>query len=138
MFQVDMNPIISIPIVKVDDENNFIVKADQMLLLNKDLQVVSQKFQRILQRKFEGLEKLPKKLENWYDLTFADFIKELKKKKIVISLEEDVKWEDYFLPEQQKALEIKAQINQTDKEIDAMVYELYDLTDEEIAIIEND
>ena len=41
-----------------------------------------------------------------------------------------------FLPEQQKALEIKAQINQTDKEIDAMVYELYDLTDEEIQIIE--
>ena len=30
-----------------------------------------------------------------------------------------------------------SQITKTDKEIDAMVYELYDLTDEEIAIIEN-
>ena len=45
------------------------------------------------------------------------------------------KW-NIYLPEQQKALEIKAQINQTDKEIDAMVYELYDLTDEEIRIVE--
>ena len=97
----------------------------------------SSKFQRILQRKFEGLEKLPKKLENWHELTFADFIKELKKKKIVLSFEEEGKWEDYFLPEQQKALEIKAQIIKTDKEIDAMVYELYGLTDKEIAIIEN-
>ena len=55
-----------------------------------------------------------------------------------LSLVEEGKWEDYFLPEQKKALEIKAKINQTDKEIDAMVYELYGLTDEEIAIIENE
>jgi len=61
----------------------------------------------------------------------------LKKKKIVLSLEDEGKWEDYFLPEQQKALEIKAQITKTDKEIDAMVYELYGLTDEEISIVEN-
>ena len=126
--------------IKVADKQTqepLIEKAEQMLSLNKDLQEVSSKFQRTLQRKFENLEKLPKKLENWYELTFADFIKELKKKKIVLSFEEEGKWEDYFLPEQQKALEIKAQITKTDKEIDAMVYELYDLTDEEIAIVEN-
>lgn len=55
----------------------------------------------------------------------------------MLSFEEEGKWEDYFLPEQQKAQEIKAQITKTDKEIDAMVYDLYDLTDEEIAIVEN-
>ena len=96
------------------------------------------KFQRTLQRKFEGLDKLPKKLENWYELTFTDFVKELKKKKIKLSLRDEAEWEDYFLLEQQKAIEIKAQITKTDKKIDAMVYELYGLTDEEIAIIEND
>ena len=95
------------------------------------------KFQRTLKRKFENLEKLPKKLENWYELTFADFVKELKKKKIKLSLIEEAEWEDYFIKEQEKALEIKAQITKTDKEIDAMVYRLYDLTDDEIAIIEN-
>lgn len=96
------------------------------------------KFQRTLQRNFDGLDKLPKKLENWYELTFIDFVKELKKKKIKLSLTEEAEWEDYFIKEQQKAIEIKAQITKTDKEIDAMVYELYGLTDEEIAIIEND
>ena len=31
---------------------------------------------------------------------------------------------------------LKAQINQTDKEIDQMIYQLYELTDEEIKIVE--
>lgn len=64
------------------------------------------------------------------------FINELKKKKIELSFEEEGKWEDYFLSEQEKAVAIKSQIHQTDKEIDAMVYKLYDLTEMEIQIVE--
>lgn len=110
-------------------------KADQMLSLNKDLQESSSKFQRTLQRKFE-LDNLPKKLENWYELTFAEFVKELAKKKVKLSLSEESEWEDYFLQEQQKAVAIKNEIDATDKEIDRMVYELYGLTEEEIEIVE--
>jgi predicted CopG family antitoxin len=113
-------------------------KVNQILSSNKNLQEASSKFQRTLQRKFKELDKLSKRLENWYELTFSDFIKELKKKKIKLSLAEEAEWEEYFLIEQQKCLEIKKQIDATDKEIDNMVYKLYDLTDEEITIIEND
>ena len=138
-FRFKTNYLKPFPLPEISENSDLMIdNVNQILSSNKNLQEVSSKFQRTLQRKFEGLEKLPKKLENWYELTFADFIKELKKKKIVLSFEEETRWEDYFLPEQQKALEIKSQINQTDKEIDTMVYELYDLTDEEIAIIEND
>jgi len=137
-FRFKTNYLKPFPLPEISENLNLMIEnVNQILSSNKNLQEVSSKFQRILQRKLEGLEKLPKKLENWYELTFADFIKELKKKKIVLSFDDEGKWEDYFLPEQQKALEIKAQINQTDKEIDAMVYDLYDLTDEEIAIVEN-
>ena len=111
--------------------------TDKMLSLNKELQETSQKFIRTIQRKFEALDKLSRKLENWYELTYAEFIKELKKKKIVLSLGEEAEWEDYFLAEQQKAIALKTQIDLTDKEIDAMVYELYGLTEEEINIVEN-
>jgi len=128
---------IPIPDILNISQTEFIVKVDLMLLLIEELQDASKKFQRTLQRNLESLEKLSKKLENWHELTFTDFVKELKKKKIVLSFEDEGKWEDYFLPEQQKALEIKAQITKTDKEIDAMVYELYGLTDEEISIVEN-
>jgi hypothetical protein len=43
----------------------------------------------------------------------------------------------YFEQEQTKANTIQQTITQTDKEIDAMVYKLYELTDEEIEIVEN-
>ncbi len=45
---------------------------------------------------------------------------------------------ELFEENKKKALELKSQIDRTDKEIDRMVYELYGLTDEEeIQIIEN-
>jgi hypothetical protein len=43
---------------------------------------------------------------------------------------------DLFDGNKKKALELKAEIDKTDKEIDGMVYELYELTEEEIAIVE--
>lgn len=108
-----------------------------MLSLNKNLQELYSKFQRNLQREFEQIDKLSKKLESWYELSYADFLKELKKKKVELSLSQKAEWEDYFLSEQQKATTIKSQIETTDKEIDTMVYELYGLSEEEIEIVEN-
>jgi hypothetical protein len=126
-------PLVEIPII---DQQPFIEKADQMLSLNKDLQDQSQKFQRTIQRKF-NLEDLPKKLQDWYLLSYADFIKELAKKKVKLTLSEEAEWEDYFMQESKKALDLKAQIDATDKAIDTMVYELYGLSEEEIGIVEN-
>jgi type I restriction-modification system DNA methylase subunit len=124
--------------ISENEQTPFVQKTDNILSFYKNLINSSNKFKRTLKRKFESLEKLSKKLENWHELTFMDFVKELKKRKIKLSLTEEAEWEDYFLVEQQKAIEIKAQITKLDKEIDVMVYELYGLTDEEIAIIEND
>ena len=126
-----------IPELSKLEQQPFITKGKQMLLLNKGLQEGSAKFQRTLQREFEQLYKLSNKLENWYELNYADFLKELKKKKIELSLSQKAEWEDYFLAEQQKAVHLQNQITSTDKEIDAMVYELYGLSEEEIAIVEN-
>lgn len=133
------NPITNrIPIPKNLNQQPFVEKADQMLSLNKELQEVSAKFQRNLQREF-SLEALSKKLQNWYELSFADFLKELSKSKgsRPLGLSEKAEWEDYFLQEQQKAISIKSKIEQTDAAIDQMVYELYGLTEEEIEIVEN-
>ncbi|NJL59732.1 MAG: hypothetical protein HC887_08915, partial [Desulfobacteraceae bacterium] len=51
-------------------------------------------------------------------------------------LKDRKEWQDYFPEHQNKALEIKAIIDKTDREIDRMVYALYGLTDEEIKIVE--
>ena len=127
-------PLVNIPLEK---QQPFIEKADKMLSLNRELQDLSQKFQRMLLRKFD-LEKLSTKLQEWYLLDFSDFIKELKRLKVKLSLSQESEWEEYFLGEKSKAIAVDSEIKNTDKEIDSMVYKLYDLTDEEIKIIEEE
>jgi type I restriction-modification system DNA methylase subunit len=117
-------------ISKVGELSNIMSK------LNIHFFEASNKFQRSLQREF-SLETLSKKLQNWYELSYAEFLKELTKAKVNLSLSQKAEWEDYFLAEQQKAVSIKSQIDQTDKEIDQMVYNLYGLTEEEIEIVES-
>jgi type I restriction-modification system DNA methylase subunit len=125
---------IPIKIESIENQNKYEHKVDLILTLSKDLQEQSHRFQRTIQRKFE-LEDLPKKLQDWYKLPYSEFIKELAKKKVKLSLSQEAEWEDYFIQESKKALDLKSKIDQTDKEIDRMVYELYGLTQEEIQII---
>ncbi len=124
-----------IPEINISVQQDFITESEKMISFTEYFKEQSQKFQRTLQRKFE-LQDLPKKLEEWYLLSYSDFIKELAKKKIKLSLAEEAEWEEYFNSEAKKTLELKNTIDATDKEIDQLVYKLYDLTEEEIAIVE--
>ncbi len=125
-----------------ENQQPFIGKAELMLSLNKELQEKKQYFyDEILS---DGkIEKLTKKLKNFNELTFDEFIKEYAKKaKIKISNKSEkaklaIVWRDYFEEEKQKLNNIQTQINITDKEIDQMVYKLYELTSKEISIIED-
>jgi hypothetical protein len=128
-----------IPVPNTNNELSSLVEI--MLSLNKNLQEQSQKFQRTIQRRFYlTMEHAPLplsiKLQNWYLLDYKEFIAELSKQKIKLSLADEAEWEEYFLSESKKVQAIKAEIDKTDKEIDAMVYQLYELTDEEIKIVE--
>lgn len=123
--------------ISLEAQQPFIEKADKMLSLNKDLQEKVSSFQRLLIRKFE-LEKLSTKLQDWYLLEFSEFIKELKKLKIKLSLKEEMEWEEIFIEKKEEVEKVKNEIEITDKEIDRMVYELYGLNEEEIRIIEGD
>ena len=122
--------------IKSINQQPFIEKADKMLSLNKNFQELSQKFQRMIVREF-GLEKISTKLQNWYLLNFAEFIKELSKVKMKLNLSQKADWEDYFIAEKSKAETLNNEITKTDKEIDRMVYELYGLNEEEIRIVES-
>jgi len=82
------------------------------------------------------IDKLSRKLQSWHELTFRQFLKELKKKKVELTLSEEAEWMEYFNEQKAKADELKAQIVQTDQEIDGMVYELYGLGEEEVKVVE--
>lgn len=109
------------------------VLASKRAQLTSELQAAVTKFQRTIIRRF-NLPDLPLKLQEWHQLSFAEFTKELAKKNVKLTLAEEVEWEDYFAAEAQKAQTIKSEILKTDREIDQMVYESYGLTEEEIKI----
>ena len=121
--------------ISLKEQQQFIEKANKILTLNKEFQEILQKFQRMIMREF-SLEKISTKLQNWYLLNFAEFIKELSKVKVKLNLSQKADWEDYFIAEKSKAETLNNEITKTDKEIDRMVYELYGLSEEEIEIIE--
>ena len=117
-------------------DGEIVALADKMLTLNAELQ---QKVSRFLRRITEtyNLEKTTAALETFYTLSFSDFVKELGKQKVKLTLVQKDELEDYFNAYQSECQSLKTAIATTDHEIDRMVYALYGLTDEEIAVIEN-
>ena len=76
------------------------------------------------------------RLERFEELEFKQFLSELAKQKINLSLKQQDEWEEYFNEYKTECCNFVNQIDATDKEIDKMVYALYGLTEEEIKIIE--
>ncbi|MCP4482397.1 MAG: restriction endonuclease subunit M, partial [bacterium] len=103
--------------------------------LNKQLQTKKTKFLTRIKDNL-SIPKITKKLDTFYIHDFKTFISELKKQKIDLSLKEQDEWNEYFNDYKAEINELQTKIQTTDKEIDAMVYKLYDLTDEEIEVIE--
>ena len=106
-----------------------------MLFLNKVFQTDKDNFLQTL-REEKSLLKLSRKLQNFHNMEFDEFKKELRKKKVKFSLgTENNEWREYFEKTKEKINHLQIQIDKTDKIIDKMVYELYKLNEEEIKII---
>ncbi|MEL1246487.1 Eco57I restriction-modification methylase domain-containing protein [Flavobacterium helocola] len=136
--KIKVNELKNLPIQKADSKTieNLSVASVLMIEKNKTLQQLQAKVINMLQRDY-GLEKPTKKLETWYELSLQSFFAELAKAKIVLSAVQKDEVQEYFETYQKQAVETKNQIIATDKQIDAMVYELYGLNEEEIEIVEN-
>jgi len=138
-IELRVNQVKELPIPKIpiEIEEYFIIKADLMLELNKKLQTTKQNFYNEL-----GLDKLSNKLQKFEELEFDEFVREFTKaKKIKFAdklAERNFKndWSALFENDKKEVLQIQNQINITDYEIDQMVYKLYDLSDDEIKIVE--
>ena len=117
------------------DQQPFIELADKMLTLNKDLQAKRARFLRRLQDNLLEV-KITGTLETFDSLDFAGFVAELKKQKIKLTLVQQDEWEEYFNAYKTECLSIKTEIENTDKEIDKMVYELYGLSEDEVKVVE--
>jgi len=109
--------------------------ADKVHGLINDL---NQKRNKFLKRLFDNFPKikLSNKLENFHELEYSEFINELFKQKIKLSLATQDEWDDYFISYKAEILKINEEIEETDKEINKKTFEIYCLTEEEIKIVE--
>lgn len=83
--------------------------------------------------------RLNAKLTDWATLDFKAFHGEVKKLfKQPIPLAERDAWQTRFEADKQRAQELATEITHCERAIDAEVYRLFNLTPEEIALIEND
>ncbi|MGI8669125.1 MAG: Eco57I restriction-modification methylase domain-containing protein [Aridibacter sp.] len=126
--------------IEIENQQPFIEKADKILTKSENLKSENNKFLTYLQSQFP-IEKFSKKLQNWHELEFGEFINELNKAinktdggKLTKS--DEMEWMELFETKKEIAQAIKSEIDKTDGEIDQMVYELYGLTDDEITIVE--
>ncbi|MFC2952288.1 Eco57I restriction-modification methylase domain-containing protein [Marinicaulis aureus] len=82
--------------------------------------------------------KLTTKLKEWWTLPdFASFRKEVKKAfKSDIPLSERSAWEDWITRERAKIFQLGSEITQIEANIDKIVYGLFELTEDEVALLE--
>lgn len=134
-FKINELSIFPIPNATQEQQDELATLVDRMLILNRDLQSKRARFLRRLQDNMPEI-KVTGALETFDSLDFAGFVAELKKQKIKLSLVQQDEWEEYFAQYKSALNDISAQIATTDKEIDARVYALYGLTEEEIKVVE--
>ncbi len=151
--QVKIMYIDPLPVKKIDDSLKliFIELVNTILKLNVTQNKIASSFISFASKQYK-FHSVTRKLKIWFELDFNIFIKELNKviksnNKILISEDkepissltkkDEFEWLELFEENKKKAQDLQAQINQIEKEIDTMVYELYGLTQEEIEIVEN-
>ena len=133
------NPVTSkIPIPPNNDKliDIIIKKSEKLYECYLELNKVKNKFFNRVKYHFEGI-KINKTLNNYETLEFNMFSKQLKKQKFKLSLKKEEEWEDYFTYSQNSCLNIESELNELEHDINNLIYDLYGLTPEEIAIIEN-
>ena len=96
------------------------------------LNKATNQFQTVLNSEF-GFEKWPTKLKEWWTLDFASFIVHSKMKMTLSQKDELFHLFGKYQP-QLSALDVE--IKSLDRRIDQLVYRLYNLTPEEIALVE--
>ena len=136
--RLDANKMATLPIRKIDEnlKAEFVVFAEKITESTAIFQKKSTQFQKLLQSNFSNLL-INKKLEMWSELTFGELKKELEKQKNVLPLKQQMEWQQLFEEEKAVIQQLSADIKSTDQAIDKLVYALYELTAEEIQIIEN-
>ncbi|MDR1478565.1 MAG: Eco57I restriction-modification methylase domain-containing protein [Planctomycetaceae bacterium] len=132
---IGVNELSMVPICDTQHKQPFIKFADQIQSLHEKIKSIRQSFLERLTDNFDNI-KITRPLTLFDQLQFKQILSELKKQKIIIPLNKQSEWKEFFIDCQKQYNNTRNQITETDRKINQFVYELYGLTDEEIKIVE--
>jgi desulfoferrodoxin (superoxide reductase-like protein) len=116
--------------LNIEEQKPFIKKANIMLNLNKELHEKTTDFISWIKLTYNP-KKINTKLKTLYKLSEQDFFEELKKQKVKLDYNEYTNLKKGW----QELKDLHNKIDDTDREIDNMVFDLYGLTTEERKIV---
>lgn len=141
-LQIDKDPLMKFPLIKPTDD--IILKLS---ILVENIQNIRLSINQIINKFNSYLSKilyseLSSKLQNWHKLDFEDFISELNKitknrNGNKLSKSDEMDWMDIYEIKKTDIKTLKSESNKYEKEIDQIIYKLYDLNEDEIIIVES-
>jgi hypothetical protein len=117
-------------------QSSLINLVNILIAQTQKLENIKNEFSDYLKAKFK-IERLRQKLDNYFLIESAIFLEEIKKSKISLTMSAEKELLNFFKEEKQNALSVYDFIQKLEKQLDSLVYKLYDLTEEEIKIVEN-
>ena len=124
---------IPIPNISLEFQKELADLADIMIDLNAQFAKLTNNFWTLLKANY-NVEKIPSALSEFYKLDFKEF---LKISKIKVPLSEQGEVLEFFESFKAKCAELNSQLKATDERINTAVYKLYNLSDDEIKVVEN-
>jgi hypothetical protein len=135
MAQVKKGHLTKLPLINSNFEKLSDL-TDSILISNVELQSTVRKFINYLKTQFKI--EITKKLQSWHQLEFGEFIDEINScTPTILTRVEEMEWMDVFDLKKSEVLSHLTKIKQKSIDIDLMVYEMYDLSDDEITFISN-
>ena len=122
--------------ISSDEQKEYALYVEDISNANKELSNEINSFKKWLLRNYE-IDKLSNKIENYYELEFDDFLKEIKKKVKIPQRKQQELLEDEFNNSLAIIRPLQDKISELDKTINNRVYELYEVSSTDIEIIED-
>ena len=138
--QVKKTNIEWLPIPQYDDSEIISIEVDKIIKTTSKEEQLRATFLRYLESKYKLVsEHLG--LHNWHELEFREFIIEFnkvvnKETGVKLSQTSEMDWMEVFEKKKAEAQSVKSDIIKIDREINRLVYALYNLSESEIQIIE--
>ena len=136
--EIRVSEIKELPCKLISEQEQFKISnlVDKIMLINKQIAEETTNFISTLKEE-KKIKKITANLEIFYKQTFEEFKNELVKQKIKFEFgSETNQWRTYFLNTTDKLKDLSNKKQSIDNEIDKLFYELYELSPDEISLVE--